>query len=102
MAALGVAASTAAPPLWRVLWWAGVDIAPPLFMRFAALFAICGSGYTLGIGLSMWFSLWVRHRAVDGASIAAVLGAGLLFGLTMATYYRWLARRHALPAWADY
>ena len=42
MDALGVSRSTAAPPLWRLLWRAGIEIPPPLFIPF--LSAALGMG----------------------------------------------------------
>jgi hypothetical protein len=36
------------------------------------------------------------------ATVATALLAGVLFGLAMAGYYRYFARKHRLPDWSDY
>ena len=100
--ALGVSAGTVAPPLWRLLWRMGVDVPPPLFLRFLPAAALLGGFFGLGWGLLMWPMYWARHGLPLGAALAAMVFAGTSFGLLMAAYLRFMARRHRLPAWADY
>ena len=102
MDALGVSRSTAAPPLWRLLWRAGIEIPPPLFIPF--LSAALGMGAFFGFfwGAFMWLFFWTRQGAsfelVGGASLLA----GVMFGLLMAAYLRVVAGRHDLPRWSEY
>ncbi|HWO12225.1 MAG TPA: DUF6404 family protein, partial [Polyangiaceae bacterium] len=50
----GVWRSTAAPPLFRVLWWLRVSIPPPHFMRPSRLFALAGVWFGVAWGGLMW------------------------------------------------
>jgi hypothetical protein len=98
----GVGSWTFAPPAYRLLWRLGVEVPPPHFSTFSFLFAFQGSLFGLLWGLlcvvpmHVWFSgsLWLL--------LAASVGAGVLFGLSMAGYYRRQARSHGLPLWSDY
>jgi hypothetical protein len=36
------------------------------------------------------------------AMVGSAVAAGVLFGLIMAGIYRYLARKHRLPTWAEY
>ena len=102
MTALGILQSTAAPPAWKLLWRLGVEIPPPLFLGFwhAALFM--GTFFGLLWGAVMWLILWSWQGMPLAFVAIGSLSAGILFGLLMATYFRYLARKHNLPAWADY
>jgi membrane associated rhomboid family serine protease len=50
----------------------------------------------------MWFLLWGRQGMPVWIAAAAALTAGVLFGLTMAWYMRWSARKRAIPARRDF
>jgi hypothetical protein len=50
----------------------------------------------------MWFLIWRPGNLPPVAALAATLIAGTLFGVIMAAYYRWRARKLALPPWEDY
>ena len=91
----------AAPPLFRLLWRAGIELPPPQFMRFWSLFLLLG-GYLGTASFLFWstFRLWLRISIADIAWVS-LLG-GILFGLIGAVYYRRVAKRLHLPAWADY
>lgn len=102
MAALGIMASTAAPPAWKLLWRLGVEIPPPLFLGFWSLALFMGAFFGVLWGVVMWLILW-SWQGIPFVFVAiAALVAGFLFGLSMATYFRYLARKHNLPSWADY
>ena len=102
MAVLGVSKSTAAPPAWRLLWRLGVEVPPPLFTPFMSSALAMGAFFGLFWGLGMWAALWARQGVPLAVMAASALAAGALFGLIMAAYYRHLARKHGLPAWAEY
>lgn len=53
-------------------------------------------------GAVMWLVLWSWRGMPITFVLVAALGAGVLFGLLMATYFRYLARKHNLPSWTDY
>jgi hypothetical protein len=106
--ARGVWRSTAAPPLYRLLWRLGVAAPPPLFQSFLSLTGVLGAFFGLSLALAYGTALFVAAPDLAGPgerSLAAVTTgvlAGLLFGLPMAVYYRWYARRLGLPAWDEY
>ena len=103
MASRGVAASTAAPPLWQLCWSLGFEIPPPLFMSPLALFLFTGT--TFGVLFS--FGAWVlgnrgsRTMPLSEAGwVALITGAG--FGLAIAWYCRRLARKQQLGSWSAF
>lgn len=102
LAELGVSPSTTAPPLWRLLWRLGIDIVPPLFMGFRQAALVMGSFFGVFWGLFMWLFMWSRGGMPVWIALVAAALAGLLFGLGMASYFRYVARKHKLPSWAAY
>ena len=102
MKAIGVSASTAAPPAWRLLWRVGINVPPPLFIPFVPGALAMGGFFGVFWGLLMWVILWHRKGMPLGVMAATALAAGVLFGLTMSGYFRHLARKHKLPVWSEY
>ena len=102
MLALGVSPSTAAPPLWKLLWRLGIDLPPPLFMGFWQTALLMGSFFGLFWGLFMWLFMWSRQGMPVWIMLSSAILAGVLFGLCMAAYFRHLARKHRLPSWSAY
>jgi len=92
-----VGAGTAAPPLYRLLWSLGVYVPPPHFQNFFVIATSMGSffGGLMGVFFAFQHGSW-ELNAVSG------LGCGVLFGLSMATYFRWSAAKLGLPKWADF
>lgn len=102
MAAMGVSPSTAAPPIWRLLWRLGVELPPPLFMSFWQAAFFMGGFFGVSWGLVMWLVQWSRQGMPFELVLGACASAGVLFGLCMAAYFRYLARKHELPSWEAY
>jgi hypothetical protein len=100
----GVGPSTVAPPFFRLLWALGLNLPPPLFMGFLSLALFTGIFFGVFLGAFMWASMWLLQRQVwQPVELAiASVGAGLLFGLSMAGYIRWKASRLQLPPWESY
>ena len=99
--AAGIERRDSAPLLHRLLWRAGVDIAPPHFASFGfnvALFS--GSfGPLLSLSLALWMA--AKGKPMSLALIAEVaLVAGLAFGAALATVVRRRARAARLPQWS--
>ncbi|MBB5191707.1 hypothetical protein HNQ50_002437 [Silvimonas terrae] len=100
LAATGMQRGTYEPLLFRLLWRLGIDIPPPHFMSFGAAAGLLGTSFTVVWSSMMWLLVW-RHQPLNCQQLATgVLLAGGLFGLSMASYYAWSRRRHALPEWA--
>lgn len=102
MGRLGIARATAAPPAWRLLWRLGFEVPPPLFTPFWPGAIAMGLFFGVTWGVFMWLALWSRQGMPPVLFAAVSLAAGAAFGLIMAAYFRHLARKHGLPAWADY
>ena len=56
----------------------------------------------IGWGLLMWVFMWWRQGMTVAATAGVALLAGLFFGLAMAGYYRYHAKKHRLPDWPNY
>jgi hypothetical protein len=96
----GISESTSAPPLWRLAWGLGIQLPPPKFMRFGSLALVTAIPFGLLWGLAMWFLIW-RQRGIWWSASAGA-AAGLFFGLAMAGYFRFSARKLDLPPWGRY
>ena len=102
LAARGVRKMTIAPPFFWLAWKMGVAVPPPHFLGFGALGLLMGGFFGVFWGAIMWLFVWSHQRMpVIGAGIVAV-AAGLFFGIAMASYYRWSARKLSLPSWRNY
>jgi hypothetical protein len=102
----GVSRWSAAPPLFRLLWALGLAVPPPLFLGLRSLTLLFGVLFGSIWGVSMWTTQWRFWSPPDEISLTIVIVstalAGVLFGFTMATYYRWRANRLHLPSWENY
>jgi hypothetical protein len=98
----GIPKSAAAPLLFRLAWKLGMPIRPPHYLAFGEIALLMGSPFAIFWGTLMWFTTW---RKQDGSVIAAIVAsaaAGILFGISMAAYYRWRSNKLQLPAWSEY
>jgi hypothetical protein len=98
----GVSPYTVAPPLFRLLWALGLEVPPPFFLGFITLTLLMGAFFGILWGALMWLLQWEAwHMPLELAVMASAV-AGLLFGPSMAGYYRWKAARLRLPPWESY
>lgn len=97
----GIGQYTIAPPIYRLLWRLGIEVKPPHFASFWSLVVPLGVVFGVLWGIFMWLFVW-RHSAPVGLDVATAALTGLLFGVVMALYYQWRARKLALPRWEDY
>lgn len=98
----GVHYGTIAPPLFRVFWWLGWRIRPPHFLSFPKMALFSAAVFTVSWGSAMAVFLW-SLPAVPWLRVAAIAGGtGFLFGVFVAAWYRYQARRLALPRWRHY
>lgn len=98
----GVSEYTVAPPLFRMIWKFGAQARPPHFVN-SVLFAL-GSGAVFGGFMVMFMLIFVWPLQVLPLWAALVIGviAGAAYGVTLAAYYRWQARKLSLPDWKSY
>jgi hypothetical protein len=100
LASTDILRSGYAPPFHRLLWKLGAKAPPPHFQSFTANFVRAGVSF----GVVGWFIFWSQSRQGTSpcAVFAAALLAGVFFGLGMAAYYRYGARKHRIPLWRDF
>lgn len=101
LAATGIMKSNYAPPLFRILWRMGVYARPPHFASFASNFLLTGAWFGIAWGAIMWLFVWSGTGKTPLVAAVTALAAGVLFGLCMASYYRYGARKHKLPEWSQ-
>ena len=98
----GIGQYTTAPPLYRLLWRIGIEAPPPHFASFGSIALLMGLFFGVFWGLVMWFTIWREDDMPIALALTTSAIAGLLFGVIMAAYFRWRARKLALPPWQDY
>ena len=101
--ATGMMCSHYAPPLIRLLWKAGVQIAPPHFQSFLSTALLMGGWFGLFMGVLLGMFGWFQGAATLPSALVTMMAAcvaGLLFGLAMASFYAHDRRKHQLPAWS--
>lgn len=101
LAQCGIMKSNYAPPIYRLLWRFGVKMPPPHFAGFIFNFLFTGTIFAVGFGTFVWLFSWSANGKSAAGAVLASLAAGILFGLSMASYYRYGARKHKLPAWPE-
>ena len=97
----GIRPSAYSPPLHRLLWRLGVILPPPHFASFGFNFFFAAVWFGVLWGALMWFTIWSRQGMSALAAVISALFAGGLFGLGMAAYYHFSARKHNLPGWSQ-
>jgi hypothetical protein len=103
MAAKGIAMSTAAPPLWKLMWSLGINLPPPLYMGFIPLFLFAGSFFGIVFGAGVWVVRYMDSRPMSLHEVGGVaIITGIAFGFAIAWFTRRLARKHGLGAWSAF
>ena len=90
-----------APPLFRLARKTGLRVRPPHYMSFLRATLILTVIFGTVWGVFMWIVLWRDMGMPWQGAVAASALAGILFGLLMAEYYRWSAKRAGLSRWED-
>jgi hypothetical protein len=101
LGATGINAANYLPPAIRLLWRLGVEVPPPHFAPYGKSALVSGACFACGWGGVMYLLRYVvpgLSFSVHGLAIAS-LAVGVLFGLSMATYYAYGRRRNRLPRW---
>ncbi|MES2076248.1 MAG: DUF6404 family protein [Pseudomonadota bacterium] len=89
--------NSSAPLAFRLLWRCGVELPPPHFNGFLVNAAVLGGGFGLLWWLIMWPLQWLRDGRSLVSSLLPTLAAALFFGICLAAYYRFHARKHRVP-----
>lgn len=98
----GIGKSTYSPPLFRLFWKLGIQVPPPHMAGFGFNTLLMGGFFGVFWGLCMWLLLWGRQGMPVVIAAAVALGTGLLFGLVMAWYMRYSARKRGIPSWHEF
>jgi hypothetical protein len=99
LASKGIWRASYAPTMVAFLWRLGVKIPPPHFAGFFGVVLFSGTVFGVAWGSLMWLLRWSRTGLSPSAAAGFAALAGLVFGLGMATYYRYAARIYAIPSW---
>ena len=99
---LGIKLSTSNPPFLKTARKLGFNLTPPVFMPFWQAATILGVYFAVAWGIAMWLIMWSWQNAPLWLVLSMPILAGVLFGVFMAAYYRYIRRKHNLPAWPEY
>jgi len=91
--------SNSNPPLFVLLRKFGVNIRPMHYNTFIVNFLIMSPIFGGTWGLLMWFTSWKSQNMSIQIALIISLGAGLLFGLSMALYYKLSSKKNNLSNW---
>jgi hypothetical protein len=95
----GIWKSNFNPLLFQVLRKLGMNTPPPYYRNFTLNFFTSFACFTAILGLLGWLNDWQGKSLTEGI-IAALVG-GALFGLIIASYYRWKFKKCKLTKWED-
>jgi hypothetical protein len=92
------------PFAFRVLWALGVPIPPPHFSGFVFNVLTLGGIFTLiCVGISFLAHLFGLVQASEGSWLSPQVAIyGLVFGIVMASVFRYGARKYAVPPWSAF
>lgn len=96
----GIRASNAVPPYLRVARRFGLELRPPYYISFAKVALSAGVYFAVMWGLLTSLIFWQGYEAVQRQLINSV-ESGLLFGVTLAAWYRYVRWKRSLSSWDD-
>jgi len=99
--AAGIRKSRFNPPLIRFLRKAGLKIPPPHYWKFWTHFLDQSFIFGTVWGTFMWFFVWRPENISSGVAAVTSLSCGILFGLTMALFFRTSFKKYHLSKWED-
>lgn len=87
-------------PLWvRFCKAIGLNMRPPHYDGFIRSALSNGAAFAVFWGIGMYFLRWSDHGPLVKDMLGVSLGAGILFGLCLAGFYKIDRRKHALSDW---
>lgn len=93
--------SNSMPPALIISWGLGIKAKPPHYNSFMNNALSMGLWFSAVWGILMWFTQWRSLDFSVSGVITFALVAGTFFGVAMAAYYKWSARKHQLSNWVD-
>lgn len=98
----GIPKSSYAPPLYRLIWRLGIKSTPPIFASFTKIFLTQSLIFTVLWGVLMYLILWRKQNMTIESMVWNACFAGVLFGLMVAAFLKWQAKKYNLPSWNEY
>lgn len=74
---------------------------PPHYNSFFSNTVLLSIYFSLAWGLILWFSVWSSQGVSILVAALSSIAAGTVFGLAMAGYYFYSAKRHSLTKWDE-
>ncbi len=93
--------SNAIPPACRLLWRMGFETPPPSFLSFPVAALSAGVAFAVVYGAFMWLFVWPANVTLSHV-LTSSTGAGVIYGLAMATFWHVRAKQMQLPSWDDF
>lgn len=93
--------SSGTPPLLKLLKKMGCEVRPPHYSSFVKNALFEGLFFAVSWGLLMAIFLWSPQNYPLIVWLLSSAAAGLMFGLSMAGYYKYSARKHKLSTWDE-
>jgi cyanate permease len=87
------------PPFFVFLRILGINIRPMHYNTFVVNFLLMALMFGGIWGSTMWFTTWESKNMPIAIALITSLLAGLLFGLSMAFYYKHSAKKNNLSNW---
>jgi len=98
----GIPKAIILPPEFCLLRKCGIEARPPHFQGILSLLLHFGATFAAIYGTISWIIRWRSESIPLGSAAMHLLYAGAIFGVLMAVYYRWQAKRLDLPSWDEY
>ncbi|MEK2646081.1 DUF6404 family protein [Bdellovibrio sp. BCCA] len=80
----------------------GQNVPPIIFCKMWQIALSLGINFAAGWGLAMHFVSWRRHNMPISLQVAASVFAGVLFGVSMAIYYKSQRKKYGLTTWEEF
>lgn len=95
----GITQSRALPPLWKLATRCGLQPRPPHYNSFLHNTLSFGIYFGVFWGTTMYLLVWRTQPGSWLVYSSLALLAGALFGLCMATHFRYGFKKHKLTPW---
>lgn len=101
MDAAGVWRANGLPPYWQLGRKLGFEPCPPYYLPFRKVMGFSGLYFGFAWGTMMHLMLW-RHQAMPIViQVIATVFSGLFAGLLMASWYKYVRKKHRFSLWQD-
>lgn len=99
--ATGIKKTNYRPPFTLLLQKCGLKLPPPHYTGFWQNTLLLGSFFGMTWGTIMYFAVWQAQSMGPMEALITIICTGGIYGLAMAAYYRYGARKHHLTPWTQ-